>query len=55
MEEHLESFASKENQPLIFEKLFLGDYEINHCKGCRACMDVGEQFCSWKDDIPLIK
>ena len=55
MEEHLESFASKENEPLIFEKLFLGDYEINHCKGCRACMDVGEQFCSWKDDIPLIK
>ena len=38
-----------------FEKLFLGDYDINHCKGCRACMEIDEHHCPWTDDIPLIK
>ncbi len=51
----MEQLAQKDNQKIGFETLFLGDYKINHCKGCRTCMDIGETLCPWKDDIPQIK
>lgn len=43
------------NDYVDFETLFLVDYTIKHCKGCRACMDYGEENCPLTDDIPLIK
>ncbi|MFX1277340.1 MAG: flavodoxin family protein [Promethearchaeota archaeon] len=55
LKEEMNNIALKNQEYIEFEKLFLGDHEINHCKGCRACMDRGEEYCPWKDDIPLIK
>jgi multimeric flavodoxin WrbA len=36
------------------EVLFLGDFNIHLCRGCRACFDRGETFCPLKDDIPAL-
>ncbi len=55
IQKQMEKLNIKDNDSLEFEKLYLGDYEINHCKGCRACMEIGEEACPWKDDVPLIK
>ena len=55
LKEDVEKLAIDCDECIEFEKLFLGDFEINHCKGCRACMDRGEELCPWKDDIPLLK
>ncbi|MEJ2249472.1 MAG: flavodoxin family protein, partial [Candidatus Lokiarchaeota archaeon] len=55
IKERMEQLTKNKDDNLEFEKIFLGDYEINHCKGCRVCMDSGEELCPWKDDIPLIK
>lgn len=55
LKKEVESKASKDGRFIAFEKLFLGDYEINHCKGCRVCMERGEQYCPLKDDVPVIK
>ena len=55
LKEEVEKLALDDGETIDFEKLFLGDYEINHCKGCRACMERSEEFCPWKDDVPLIK
>lgn len=55
LKEQLEELAEKHNKKYEFEIIFLGDYKINHCKGCRTCMDIGEELCPWNDDIPQIK
>jgi multimeric flavodoxin WrbA len=55
LEEELNHISSINNDNLNFESLFLTDYKIEHCRGCRACMDYGEDKCPIKDDIPLIK
>jgi multimeric flavodoxin WrbA len=39
---------------LTFETLFLTDYTILPCLGCRACFDRGEAACPRRDDVPLI-
>jgi len=54
-QEQLEQIAIEKNDLLQFETLFLTDYTIKHCKGCRACMDYGEDKCSLNDDLPNIK
>ncbi|MFX1234461.1 MAG: flavodoxin family protein [Promethearchaeota archaeon] len=55
LEEEVKQLVEKSLEYLHFETLFLSDYEIEHCKGCRACMDYGEDKCPIKDDIPIIK
>ena len=55
LKEEMEKLALQNEEFIEFEKIFLGDFEINHCKGCRACMDRGEELCPWKDDVPLLK
>jgi multimeric flavodoxin WrbA len=32
----------------------LSDYHLETCKGCRLCMDKGEEFCPLKDDRDLL-
>lgn len=32
----------------------LSDYHIETCKGCRLCIDKGEEFCPLKDDRDLL-
>lgn len=36
------------------ELLWLGDYDISTCRGCKACITRGEEKCPLKDDRDLI-
>ena len=51
----ISELAIAEEKKLQVEKLFLVDYELKHCIGCRACMDRGEEKCPQKDDLTKIK
>jgi multimeric flavodoxin WrbA len=33
-----------------YEIVALSDYRIETCRGCKACIDKGEEFCPFKDD-----
>ncbi len=33
-----------------FEYVFLSEYNLEFCQGCKLCFDKGEQFCPLKDD-----
>jgi multimeric flavodoxin WrbA len=33
-----------------YEIVRLSDYNLGTCKGCRLCLDKGEEFCPFKDD-----
>jgi multimeric flavodoxin WrbA len=51
----VEEQAKQEGKIIQLEKLFLADYELKHCLGCRTCMDRGEEKCPLKDDLTEIK
>lgn len=51
----IEEIGVHYGERIEFEKIHLGDYKINHCLGCRTCMDNDEDLCPLKDDIPLLK
>ncbi len=51
----IEEQASKDTYYLETELIFLNDYEIKHCIGCRNCMDRGEDKCPLNDDLSKIK
>ncbi|MFW9828411.1 MAG: flavodoxin family protein [Candidatus Thorarchaeota archaeon] len=55
LEEKIKEIAVNYTDFLQFETLFLTNYKIEHCKGCRTCIDYGEDKCPIKDDVPLIK
>ncbi|MBD3193956.1 MAG: hypothetical protein GF317_02805 [Candidatus Lokiarchaeota archaeon] len=55
LREHLHGHISEDPTQVNIEKIFLGDYKINHCMGCRLCMEKGEEFCPLKDDVPILK
>lgn len=33
-----------------FEYVFLSDYNLEFCRGCKLCFDRGEEHCPLKDD-----
>lgn len=33
-----------------FEYVFLSEYHLEFCQGCKLCFDKGEEFCPLKDD-----
>ena len=37
-----------------FEYVFLSDYNLGNCKGCKLCFNKGEEYCSLKDDRDLL-
>jgi multimeric flavodoxin WrbA len=37
-----------------FEYIFLKDYRLEFCQGCRACFHKGEEFCPLKDDRNIL-
>lgn len=49
MEQQLKTYADIE-----FEYVFLKDYELKHCRGCKLCFNKGEQYCPLKDDRDLL-
>lgn len=55
LKEQMESYALKNGDSVQFETLFLGDYTIDRCKGCRVCFERGEDKCPLKDDLLQIK
>ncbi len=36
------------------EYLYLHDFELKYCRGCRTCFDKGETTCPHKDDLLII-
>jgi len=37
-----------------FEYVFLKDYRLDYCRGCKLCFDKGEEYCPIKDDQKLL-
>lgn len=37
-----------------FEYIFLKDYRLEFCRGCKLCFDKGEEYCPLKDDRDLL-
>ena len=33
-----------------FETIFLQDYRLEYCTGCKLCFDKGEEYCPLRDD-----
>jgi multimeric flavodoxin WrbA len=48
-ERNLKTYAE-----IDFEYVFLKDYHLEHCKGCKLCFDKGEEYCPLKDDRDLL-
>lgn len=40
----------RQHVDIDFEYVFLSDYNLEFCHGCKLCFDKGEQFCPIKDD-----
>jgi multimeric flavodoxin WrbA len=48
-ETYLKSYAE-----IDFEYVFLKEYNLKSCKGCKLCFNKGEEYCSLKDDRDLL-
>jgi len=48
-EKNLKSYAE-----IDFEYVFLKDYQLEYCKGCKLCFNKGEENCPLKDDRDLL-
>lgn len=55
IEAEMEALAARQDEPLEFERVYLGHREIEFCRGCRTCFDRGEERCPLKDDVPAIR
>lgn len=47
------ALQSAANQGALVEEIFLPDYEIKICKGCRSCLAKGK--CGINDDLELLR
>ncbi len=50
-EENLKLIAKEK---IDFEYVFLNDYTLKNCIGCKSCFDKGEEFCPLKDDRDVL-
>jgi multimeric flavodoxin WrbA len=55
IEEGLHQVATRSNETLEIERVYLGHQDIRPCRGCRVCFDVGEKACPLKDDLLALK
>jgi multimeric flavodoxin WrbA len=55
VEASMSNLAKQRGTTLEFETLFLDDFHIISCRGCRACFDHGEDACPLKDDVVQIR
>ncbi|MGD0006693.1 MAG: NAD(P)H-dependent oxidoreductase [Anaerolineaceae bacterium] len=55
IKEHLHKEARQRQAPLEIETIYLGQKDLQFCRGCRICYDRGEQNCPIKDDLLAIK
>lgn len=35
---------------IYFEYVFLHEYQLEYCRGCKLCFDQGEEYCPCRDD-----
>ena len=54
IKEHLLKEAAAKT-PLEIETVYLGQQDLQFCRGCRICYDHGEEKCPVKDDLLSIK
>jgi multimeric flavodoxin WrbA len=55
IKEHLQGEAQQGQVPLEIETVYLGQQDVQFCRGCRICYDRGEDKCPVKDDLLAIK
>lgn len=48
-EKYLKSYVE-----IDFEYVFLKDYQLKYCTGCKLCFNKGEEYCPLKDDRDLL-
>lgn len=51
VEEQILFIANSQNFSLELERVSLGHFDIQTCRGCRMCFDKGEIKCPLKDDV----
>ena len=44
----------KQYGEIDFEYVFLSDYHLEFCRGCKVCFDKGEEYCALKDDRDVL-
>lgn len=44
----------EERGDVDFEYVFLSDYTLEYCRGCKICFDRGEEQCPLKDDRDVL-
>ena len=44
----------KKHGEIDFEYVFLNDYTLGNCTGCKLCFSKGEEYCPLKDDRDLL-
>lgn len=44
----------KNHGEIDFEYLFLSDYSLEFCRGCKVCFDKGEEYCPLKDNRDIL-
>jgi multimeric flavodoxin WrbA len=54
-EAQMQALAKNFQLPFEFESLYIGNFNVKPCRGCRVCFDQGEEACPLRDDIPLIR
>jgi multimeric flavodoxin WrbA len=55
IEERMRHLAARKYEALRFDTLYLGQYDVQMCRGCRVCFDKGEDKCPLRDDLLAIK
>lgn len=55
IKEHLLKEAAQQKTLLEIETVYLGQQDLQFCRGCRICYDRGEEKCPVKDDLLSIK
>lgn len=53
--QHLSEVAAVQNVPLEIETIYLGAPEVQACRGCRICFNLGEEHCPIHDAFLTIK
>ncbi len=43
------------NYSLKLEIIYLSDFKIEFCRGCKICYKKGEEFCPLKDDVSILR
>jgi multimeric flavodoxin WrbA len=50
----MQALAAGQDEPFDIDIVYLGDLDIEMCRGCRVCFDRGETHCPCDDDLLAI-